>query len=111
MELTLELHGRSLIGRSRSDGGGGITHGVNAATGARLEPAYHAASEEDLDRAVALASAAFPVYRALPRAARARFLRAIADRIEQIGDALIERVMQESALPEGRVRGERARTC
>ena len=86
-------------------------YGVKAATGERLEPAFHAATVDDLDRAAELAAKAFPIYRDLPRAKRAAFLRAIADGIEKIGDPLIERVMQESALPEGRVRGERARTC
>lgn len=86
-------------------------YGVKAATGEHLEPAYQAATVADLERAAALASVAFPVYRDLPRAKRAAFLRAIADHIERIGDPLIERVMQESALPEGRVRGERGRTC
>ena len=58
-----------------------------------------------------LASAAFPEYRDLPRARRAAFLRQIAANLEGLGDPLIHRVMAESALPEGRVRGELGRTC
>jgi alpha-ketoglutaric semialdehyde dehydrogenase len=107
----MNLEGTSIIGLNRAQALGDTFHGVCAATGASLEPAYHAASEADLQHAMELASAAFPTFRDLPRARRAAFLRAIADKIEAVGDPLIERTMQESALPEGRVRGERGRTC
>src|SRR5450432_335633 len=107
----MELHGKSLIGQSLGAPSGHTFHAVNAATGETLEPAYHAAGGGDLERAAVLAAAAFPVYRALQRAQRAAFLRQIAANLEGLGDALITRVMQESALPEGRVRGELGRTC
>ena len=107
----MDLQGRSIIGRNFAQPSGNTFHGIRAATGERLEPAFHAAAEPDLNNAVNLASAAFLEYRALPRARRAEFLRAIADRIEALGDPLVERVVAESALPEARVRGERARTC
>lgn len=109
--VTTELLGTSIIGRQRAAAVGRIFHGVNAATGAQLQPAYYSASSEDLERAVKLAAAAFPVYREMERQRKAAFLREIAAQIEGLGDALIERVMAESALPEGRVRGERGRTC
>jgi NADP-dependent aldehyde dehydrogenase len=107
----MSLQGKSIIGRDLAEASGNTFYGIRAATGERLEPAYHAATEPDLNRAVDLASAAFPVYRDLPRAARAAFLRAIADELERIGDPLIQRAVDESALPEARVRGERGRTC
>jgi alpha-ketoglutaric semialdehyde dehydrogenase len=107
----MELEGKSIIGRGRSGGSGKTLYAVNAATGERLEPAFHAAGEDDLERAMTLASAAFPEYREFPRARRAEFLRQIATNLEALGDALIHRVMAESALPEGRVRGELGRTC
>ncbi len=107
----MSLQGTSIIGFRRAEPSALTFHGIQAATGEPLEPPYHAATMQDLERAVSLASCTFPVYRDLPRATRAAFLRAIADRIEAIGDPLIERTMQESALPEGRVRGERGRTC
>src|SRR5580704_593847 len=109
--IVMELEGKSIIGRGRSGGSGKTLYAVNAATGERLEPAFHAAGEDDLERAMALASAAFPEYREFPRARRAAFLRQIAANLEALGDALIHRVMAESALPEGRVRGELGRTC
>src|SRR6185437_5038234 len=85
--------------------------GVTAATGEPLSPVFYAASLKDLEQAASLAAAAFPIYRALDRARRAAFLRQIATNLEGLGDALIHRVMAESALPEGRVRGELGRTC
>jgi len=105
------LQGSSIIGQSRAQASAGSFYGVDATTGERLEPLYHAATAEDLDRAVRLAADAFPVYRASSRHAKAAFLREIASQIEGLGDQLIERVMAESALPEARVRIERGRTC
>jgi NADP-dependent aldehyde dehydrogenase len=111
-----ELVGTSIIGQTRATGPGGhpsgkIFHGVNARTGEQLEPAYHSAAAEDLDRAACTAAAAFPIYREVKRQRKAEFLRGIAAEIEALGDQLIDRVVAESALPEGRVRGERGRTC
>src|SRR6201999_2744567 len=105
------LQGTSLIGQGRAEASATTFSSVNATTGERLEPVYHGATPEDLERSVQLAAAAFPAYRALPRAAKAAFLREIASQIEELGEQLVERVMAESALPEARVRGERARTC
>ena len=107
----MSLQGTSIIGRSRAAASGNTFRGVRAATGESLEPAYHAVSEDDFHRALDLARDAFPAFRDLPRAKRAAFLRVIADKIEQLGDELIERASAESALPEARMKGERARTC
>jgi len=107
----MELQGKSIIGYGRSQNSVGLLYGNNAATGERLEPAYHSVSNQETARAAELAGAAFPAYRARTRQERAAFLRRIADNIEGLGDRLIERVMLETALPEARVRGERGRTC
>ena len=107
----MNLQGTSIIGHRRAEASGKAFHAVNAATGEQLETAFHGATAEDLETAAQLAAAAFPEYRALPRAKRADFLRQIASNLESIGDPLIHRVMAESALPEARVRGELARTC
>lgn len=53
---------------------------------------------------------AFPVLAQSSAAKRAQLLRAIADQIEALGDALIDCVCTESALPRARVQGERGRT-
>ena len=106
----MTLTGQSIIGFARTENTEPVFFGKNAATGEKIEPAYRGATLDDLDKAAGLALAAFPVYRDLSRQRRAEFLRAIADRIEAIGDPLIHRTMAETALPEGRVRGERGRT-
>lgn len=107
----MQLYGSSLIGFSRARGGDAPFHALHATTGQTLEPAYLTVSAADLDRAVTLSASAFGPYRALPRSRRAEFLRAIAAKVEALGDGLLERVMAESALLPARVRGERDRTC
>lgn len=53
---------------------------------------------------------AFHLYRKMPLKKRAHFLRSIAKEIENLGDPLIHIAMQETNLPEARLKGERART-
>ena len=107
MALTGELFIASK--RVRRDGPG--FKAVAAATGAEIEPSFSVATPEDVETACAAAEAAFPIYSNLPRAKRAEFLDAIAEEIEALGDALIERAMAESGLPQARLTGERGRTA
>ena len=53
---------------------------------------------------------AFHIYRKFSLKQRAAFMKAIAVELENCGDALIQKAMQETNLPEARLRGERART-
>lgn len=66
---------------------------------------------EHVDAAVRAAEAAFASYSGLSRAARATFLRAIADEIEARGAAITAIGVKETGLPEARLEGERGRTC
>lgn len=84
---------------------------VAAATGSEIEPSFSVATLEDVDAACAAAEAAFLPYSSLPREERAKFLEAIAEEIEALGDELVERAMQESGLPQPRLQGERGRTA
>lgn len=106
----MDLLGKSRIGAGLGQATDAVFYGINPATGERLVPPYHAASADEVDAAVRLASEAFHVYRRQPGAAKAAFLRRIAEEIETLGDALIERVCLETALPRARVLGERGRT-
>ncbi len=63
-----------------------------------------------IDGAMNAAWAAFHVYRRMPLTKRAGFMKAIALELENCGDELIHTAMQESNLPEARLRGERGRT-
>ncbi|APV52454.1 aldehyde dehydrogenase (NADP(+)) [Betaproteobacteria bacterium GR16-43] len=104
------LNGQLLIGAASQRGASPEVKGIDPATGAELEPAYGAARPEDIERACALAHAAFDAYRGTTLEVRAKFLETIADNILAIGDALVVRAMQESGLPRGRIEGERGRT-
>jgi len=81
------------------------------ATGALFGEGFSKGTKEDAEEACARAAAAFPIYAALPLEQRAGFLDAIADEIEALGDALIERGSRETGLPTARLTGERGRTC
>lgn len=107
----MELQGTSIIGLSRGRVGGTGLQGFNPATGEDLLPVYHSASLAEVDHAAQLAHAAFATYSRTTGAERARFLRRIAENIEGIGDHVIRRANQETALPEQRLRTETARTC
>ena len=104
------LTGTSFIGYSRSTGTQPCGQAVNPATGEALAPVYLSATPEEVDQAMALAAAAFPIYSNLSGATRAAFLRKIADNIEAVVEDIVIRGPQETALPEPRMRGETGRT-
>ncbi len=84
--------------------------GRNPATGEEIEPAFAVSTADHVARACAAADAAFDLYRETTPDDRATFLEAIATRIEALGDALVDRAMAESGLPQARLTGERGRT-
>ncbi|GJE72757.1 aldehyde dehydrogenase (NADP(+)) [Methylorubrum podarium] len=84
--------------------------GVEAATGAPLDPVFAAAGSAEVERACALAEAAFPSFSETEPARRARFLDAVAEAIGDLGPGLIARARAETGLPEARLEGERTRT-
>jgi len=68
------------------------------------------ATKEQIDTVMQQAWLAFHQYRKCSLKQRAAFMRAVAVELESAGDDLIATVMQETNLPEARLRGERART-
>ncbi|ELX12692.1 NADP-dependent fatty aldehyde dehydrogenase AldH [Janthinobacterium sp. HH01] len=107
----MQIAGEMVIGRSAVLGKEGTMKAIDPSRNVEIEPAFGLASAADLQRACELADQAFDIYRATGLEARAKFLETIADRIMDIGPALIERAMQESGLPQARLEGERGRTC
>lgn len=107
----MTLTGNMLIGQQAVCGNREAIRAINPATGTPLEPAYAGGNGEHVDRACALAWAAFDTYRDTSLEHRASFLEAIADNIEALGDELIERAVAETGLPRARIQGERGRTC
>lgn len=104
------MHGQNLIAGEQSALSNSVLRGRNPRTGEPLEPDFYEASPGEIDRAVQQAEEAFADMRRRSADDRAALLDRMADEIEALGDALVERVTLETALPEGRVRGERGRT-
>ena len=106
----MELTGEQVIGFSFSKQGSKSFQGVNPVDDKALEPLYYEATVDEIDRAFRLAQQAFLIYRKKRPAEKAVFLERIAEEISTVGDALIRRCMEETALPEARLIGERGRT-
>ena len=107
----MNLLGTSIVGGSRGLAGSDCFRATAPGTGTALEPAFFAASRDEVDRAVTLATEAFEVYGRLSGAARGELLRRIAAQLESVEPGLIERAHLETALPVVRLRGEIGRTC
>jgi alpha-ketoglutaric semialdehyde dehydrogenase len=106
----MQILGETIIGQRSVRGDAGEVYALAAATGEKLEPAFGASSQADVNTACELAESAFDAYRRMPDERRAQFLDAIAQGLLDLGDTLIERVHQESGLPRPRLEGERMRT-
>jgi len=107
----MELTGRLLIGKTNVAVSEPEIRATNPATGELLEPAYYSGGITEVSQACELAKQASVEFRNTSLESRAVFLETIADEIIAIGDPLIERTMQETGLPRGRIEGERGRTC
>ena len=107
----MELKGTSIIGSRRGASGGSSFRASAPRTGQPLAPDFFYASAEEIETTVRLAHEAFATYGHLPGRDKAAFLRAIAAGIESVAPQLIERAEHETALPQGRLQGETARTC
>lgn len=83
---------------------------INPANNSLLEGIFANTSPEEIDAIVSTATIAFDVYRKKSSAEIATFLDTIADEILNLGDTLLERCHQETALPLARLQGERGRT-
>ena len=108
--MSTALHGKHYLGTETSAVSASSFRAIDPTSGAALEPGYSDATAEEVSRAVGLARSAQPSYAALEPAKRAAFLRAIASRLEALGDELLERAALETALPLPRLTGERGRT-
>lgn len=107
---THPLHGKNLIGDERSARGTTTIRARDPQTGEQLDPTFYQADAEEVDAAVGQALDAARELRRRPADDRAALLEQMAEQIEALGDVLVRRVTQETALPEGRVRSEQSRT-
>ncbi|MGV8920244.1 MAG: aldehyde dehydrogenase (NADP(+)) [Pseudomonas sp.] len=105
-----QILGHNFIGGQRSAAGTVTLQSLDATTGEALPYTFVQATEAEVDAAAQAAGAAYPAFRSLPAARRAEFLDAIADEIDALGDDFVATVCRETALPAGRIQGERGRT-
>ena len=105
-----EVSGHNYIAGARSAKGSSALQSHDASTGEALPYRFHQATEEEVNAAAEAAATAYPIFRNLSAARRAQFLEAIATELEALDDSFIALVCRETALPAGRIQGERART-
>src|SRR2546426_827501 len=103
--------GKSIIGFRRGASDFEAIHAINPSTGEAIGPAFCSATSEEVDKAAQLAGKAFSLYSRTGGKQRAAFLRKIAESIERLGDELVTRATQETALPPARIKTETSRTC
>ncbi|MEO6393251.1 MAG: aldehyde dehydrogenase (NADP(+)) [Pyrinomonadaceae bacterium] len=109
--MDLELLGTSIIGGNRGAATKDTLRAVDPHSGQPIEPSFHSATIAELEQAIKLAAAARREFDTCPGVKRAGFLRAIAEKMEGMGDLLIARATLESGLPFKRIRSELGRTC
>jgi len=106
----MTLSGKNYIA-GRFSGQGSETFRAEDPNQAQALPVdFYVATQAEIGEAIEKAESAFELYRRMDAGRIAGFLETIADEILESGDALVRRCMAETALPEGRILGERART-
>src|SRR3954451_8477135 len=106
----MDVRGEMLIGGASVAGRQGTFCPVNPATGSQIDPPFGRGGPDEVERACALAAAAFDSYRETDPEQRAKFLETCANNILDLGDKLVDRATAETGLPRGRIEGERGRT-
>lgn len=104
------MDGRNIIGIHKTGTMDGVLEVFGPGLQRVLKGQFSIATDEEIDQAMELATSAFEAYKNVSGKKKAAFLNAIADEIMALGDTLVERAIQESGLPEGRIKGERGRT-
>src|SRR5689334_23187763 len=98
--MTHQLTGLHLINGTwiKSQSGEGY-EAISPATGAKLTPTFAKAAAPEVDAALSIALKTFEQTSDLPPRWTATLLDSIADHIMDLGDALLDRGEQETALP------------
>jgi NADP-dependent aldehyde dehydrogenase len=107
----MELHGKNIIaGKVVASADAKQFFAPNATTGETLPSAFREATSAEADEALTLAEKSFEEYHRQPPEKIAAFLDGAAEEILKLGDDLLKLANAETALPEARLAGERART-
>lgn len=110
VDEAIQIKGNSILGFSEAAGGTESVKAIDPSTGNEIEPPFISATSAEVETAAALAQTAFLSYSKKSGAQRAEFLNEIALQIEALGDTLTKRAVQETGLPEARIKGETGRT-
>ena len=106
----MQLHGKNFIGGTLSAEGEDTFQARNPATCEPLEPRFHEARAEEINRAAEMAALAFQDREPRPAESTAELLDHIADEIDALGQPLLDRAEAETGLPQTRLKMERGRT-
>jgi NADP-dependent aldehyde dehydrogenase len=106
----MQLHGKNLIAGGTSGRGTVSFEALKAGSAERISPTFFEATNEEVDEALQAAAGAFDDYRIQSPEKIAAFLERIGEEIMRSGEELLRRANIETALPEARLTGERART-
>jgi len=102
---------KNIIAGKQSALGSDTLYAVNPTSKERIEGQFAIATDQEVDLAARSAYEAWKLYKNTSGQKKGEFLRKIADNIEALEDTLVHRAMAETGLPEGRIKGERGRTC
>lgn len=106
----MTLTGQNLIGFDKSAEGNSQFVAKNPETQVDLTTSFTEATTAEINRAVLKAEDAFSLFKNIDNNQRATFLETIGEELLALGDTLIQRCKDETALPEARLNGERMRT-
>ena len=106
----MKLTGKNWLAGAPSAEGSATFQAKNPANGEKLAPAFHEATTSEIDRAMVEANRAFETLAHGRPPQLASFLDFIGEEITALDDDLIALARAETALPEARLVGERART-
>lgn len=110
MNASQTMAGRQFIAGRRIASGEATLLSLRAVDGEATGHRFYPASREEAALAAEAAQQAFAVYSQTTPQQRARFLNAIADELDALGEPFFAIAGQETALPLARLQGERART-
>ncbi|MCE9673048.1 aldehyde dehydrogenase (NADP(+)) [Myxococcus stipitatus] len=103
--------GLSLIGAGRGEPGGQVFTGWNPTENVALEPRFHSARPQDVERACQLAEEAAPTFAALSARQRAVFLEHVAEALLGAEAEFLAITPQETGLPAARIQNELGRAA
>ncbi|MEM7486544.1 MAG: aldehyde dehydrogenase (NADP(+)) [Bacteroidota bacterium] len=106
----MDISGRNVLGNHLSNKGDTIFYAKNPSTGKELATSFYEATEEEINEAINYAEKAFILYREKSGEEKASFLEAIASKLQDLEEDLIEICGLETGLPSGRLKGELGRT-